>query len=49
VLLIAFGVIEKRVKEPLFELSLFRIRAFTAGNLASFLMFLSRAACSSSS
>src|SRR5579871_2790469 len=42
VLLVAFGVIEKRVKEPLFELSLFRIRAFTAGNIASFLMFLSR-------
>ena len=42
VLLIVFGVIEKRVKEPLFELSLFRIRAFTAGNVASFLMFLSR-------
>ena len=42
VLLLAFGVIEKRVKEPLFELSLFRIRAFTAGNVASFLMFLSR-------
>ena len=42
VLLAAFGVIEKRVKEPLFELSLFRIRAFTAGNIASFLMFLSR-------
>ncbi len=41
-LLVAFGAIEKRVKEPLFELSLFRIRAFTAGNLASFLMFLSR-------
>jgi MFS family permease len=41
-LLVLFVLIEQRVKEPLFELSLFRIRAFTAGNLASFLMFLSR-------
>ena len=30
VLLIAFGVIESRIAEPMFQLSLFRIRAFTA-------------------
>ena len=40
--LVAFVVIESRVAEPMFHLSLFRIRAFTAGNLASFLMFLTR-------
>jgi MFS family permease len=42
VLLGAFAIIESRVAEPLFQLSLFRIRAFWAGNLASFLVFLSR-------
>jgi MFS family permease len=36
-LLIAFGYIETRVAEPMFRLSLFRIRAFTAGNAANFL------------
>jgi MFS family permease len=36
VLLIAFIMIEQRVDEPMFALGLFRIRAFTAGNLASF-------------
>jgi MFS family permease len=41
-LIALFVLIEQRVKEPLFELSLFRIRAFSAGNIASFLMFLSR-------
>jgi MFS family permease len=35
--LIAFAFIETRVAEPMFRLSLFRIRAFTAGNAASFL------------
>ena len=30
-----FGVIETRVAEPMFRLALFRIRPFTAGNLAS--------------
>ncbi len=35
-LLIAFVVIESRVIDPLFRLSLFRIRAFAAGNVASF-------------
>ena len=35
-LLIAFVVIESKVVDPLFRLSLFRIRAFAAGNVASF-------------
>jgi len=33
-LLVAFVLIEQRVEEPMFHLGLFRIRAFTAGNLA---------------
>jgi MFS family permease len=37
-----FCVIETRVAEPMFRLSLFRIRAFTAGNLASLLSGLGR-------
>src|ERR1700742_1909573 len=35
VLLIAFVVIESRVAEPMIRLSLFRIRAFSAGNFAT--------------
>jgi MFS family permease len=34
-LLALFAIIESRVAEPMFQLSLFRIRAFTAGNAAS--------------
>ena len=41
-LLAVFAVIESRVAEPMFHLRLFRIRAFTAGNIASLLMFLAR-------
>ena len=41
-LLVAFVFIERRVKDPLFELSLFRIRAFTAGNLTGFLARLAQ-------
>jgi MFS family permease len=37
-----FCVIETRVAEPMFRLSLFKIRAFTAGNLASLLSGLGR-------
>jgi MFS family permease len=37
VLLTAFCVIERHVKEPMFHLELFRIRAFSAGNLAALL------------
>ena len=42
ILLVAFVVIESRVAEPLFQLSLFRMRAFTVGNIASLMMFLAR-------
>src|ERR1700685_3818530 len=38
----AFCVIEPRVAEPMFHLALFRIRPFTAGNLASLLASLGR-------
>jgi MFS family permease len=41
-LLIAFCFIETRVREPMFRLQLFKIRAFTAGVLASFLGALAR-------
>ena len=41
-LLVAFVVIELRVTAPLFQLSLFRIRAFTFGNLAGFAAFVAR-------
>ena len=40
--LAVFSVIETRVAEPMFRLSLFKIRAFTAGNLASLLSSLGR-------
>jgi MFS family permease len=42
VILAAFVLIELKVAEPLFRLSLFRIRAFTAGNIASLLTALGR-------
>ena len=42
VILVIFGFIETRVAQPMFRLSLFRIRAFSAGNVASFLASLSR-------
>src|SRR5580658_7759425 len=41
-ILIGFGFIETKVTHPMFRLSLFRIRAFSAGNAASFLASLSR-------
>jgi MFS family permease len=41
-LLAAFAVIETRVADPMFRLSLFKIRPFTAGNLASLLSSLGR-------
>ena len=40
--LAAFCVIETRVADPMFHLSLFKIRPFTAGNLASLLSSLGR-------
>jgi MFS family permease len=41
-LLAAFVVIETRVAAPMIELSLFRIRAFTAGNVAGFAVSVAR-------
>jgi MFS family permease len=40
--LIAFGIIETRVKSPMFRLPLFRIRAFTFGTLSTFLSAVAR-------
>jgi MFS family permease len=42
VLLIVFWLIENNGEEPMFNLKLFRIRAFSAGNLASLLMSIGR-------
>ena len=36
-------MIERRVAEPMFHLDLFRIRAFTAGNIAGLLASLAAA------
>jgi MFS family permease len=41
-ILTVFCVIETRVTEPMFRLALFRIRPFTAGNMASLLSSLGR-------
>jgi MFS family permease len=41
-LLVAFCVIERHVEDPMFQLDLFRVRAFAAGNLAMLLAALSR-------
>jgi MFS family permease len=41
-LLAAFAVIESKIAEPMFQLSLFRIRAFTAGNVAGFVVSIAR-------
>jgi MFS family permease len=40
--LVVFGFVETKVAEPLFRLSLFRIRAFFWGNLANLMLALSR-------
>ena len=40
--LVLFFFVERLVKEPMFRLSLFRIRAFTAGNMAGFLSSIGR-------
>jgi MFS family permease len=42
VLLIIFVIIETRVAEPMFRLSLFKIREFTAGNTAGLLVSIAR-------
>ena len=41
-LLGVFALIETRVAAPMFEFSLYRIRAFTAGNLAAFAVSIAR-------
>jgi len=41
-LLVAFVAIERRRREPMFRLSLFRIRAFTFGTLSTFLSAVAR-------
>src|SRR2546421_3339753 len=41
-LLVIFGVVETKVSEPLFRLSLFKIRAFAAGNIANLMLALGR-------
>ncbi|MCH5671162.1 MFS transporter [Streptomyces sp. CME 23] len=41
-LLLAFCLIETRVAEPMFQLALFKVRAFTAGNLAALLTAIAR-------
>ena len=42
VLLAIFAAIETRIEDPMFRLGLFRIRAFTAGNIATLLASLGR-------
>ncbi len=41
-LLVAFGFVEARVRYPMFELALFRIRGFLFGNVAALLFSLAR-------
>jgi MFS family permease len=41
-LLVVFVIVETKVAEPLFRMSLFKIRPFAAGNIASLAMALSR-------
>jgi MFS family permease len=40
--LAVFCVVETRIAEPMFQMSLFKVRAFTAGNLASLLGAIAR-------
>ena len=42
VCLVAFVLVERRVENPMFELPLFRIRAFTFGTLSTFLSAVAR-------
>ena len=42
VVLVLFVIVEQHVKEPMFRLNLFRIRAFTAGIVANLLSAISR-------
>jgi EmrB/QacA subfamily drug resistance transporter len=45
-LLVLFVAVERKIPNPMFDLSLFRIRMFTAGNIAIFLNSLARGAVS---
>src|SRR5215469_1383621 len=42
VVLVIFGVVETRIAEPMFQMGLFRIRAFAAGNAASLMGSIAR-------
>jgi EmrB/QacA subfamily drug resistance transporter len=42
VLLITFFIVESRIKNPMFDLKLFKIRAFSLGNLASLMASIGR-------
>ena len=44
ILMVAFTFIETRVSEPMFDLSLFKLKVFSAGNLAGMLSGLARGA-----
>jgi MFS family permease len=41
-MLVAFGIIETKIPEPMFRMGLFKIRAFAAGNLASLMGAIAR-------
>ena len=41
-LLVAFVAVERAVRDPLFQLTLFRIKAFTAGNIAGLAVSIAR-------
>jgi len=41
-LLIAFGIVETKIAEPMFRMGLFKIRAFAAGNAASLMSSMAR-------
>lgn len=42
IVLILFVLLERKIKQPMFDLSLFKIRAFTAGNIAGLLAAMGR-------
>ena len=41
-LLVIFGIVETKIAEPMFRMSLFKIRAFAAGNAASLMSSMAR-------
>ncbi len=41
-LLVVFGIVETKIAEPMFRMSLFKIRAFAAGNAASLMSSMAR-------